>query len=66
MYYYSHSYRKRIISFVNPELSLMRTQMIRAFADRNREKLLLLSGAINTAGTARDDYGDKRPVTAYA
>jgi len=21
---------------------------------------------INTAGTAQDDYGDKRPVTAYA
>ena len=39
----SQSYRKRIISFTDPNFSSRREQMIRAFADRDREKLLLLS-----------------------
>ncbi len=39
----SQSYRKRIISFVNPDLSSIREQMLAAFADRDRKKLLALS-----------------------
>jgi PAS domain S-box-containing protein len=39
----SHSYRKRIISFINPNLSPIREQMLHAFADRDRKKLQELS-----------------------
>jgi len=39
----AQNYRKRIVSFSNPMFSSVREEMIRAFADRDREKLLVLS-----------------------
>ncbi len=52
----SSRYQKRISAFVNPGISLSREQMIRAFAQKDREKLLQLSTSLFTVLKKEDPY----------
>ncbi len=44
----SQRYQKRIVAFTNPAASKSRELMVKAFADRDREKLLLYSQKLLT------------------